>query len=82
MSVIQDAQTGDEIIVIQDFNVSPVGEGFSWKTSREFRVGERVRFVSFFQHEHCKDLPGLGWTLGMANVTPRLSLLMVPAGAR
>jgi hypothetical protein len=42
MSVIQETQAGDEIIVIQEFNASPEGEGFSWDTSHKFRVGDHV----------------------------------------
>jgi hypothetical protein len=63
MSVLQEAQAGDDIIVIQEFHASPEGESFSWDTSRKFRVGQHVRFVRFFQDEHLKDLPGLGWTI-------------------
>src|SRR5271169_3608650 len=57
MSVIQETPAGDEIVIIQEFNASPDGEGFSWATSRRFRVGERVRFVSFRQDPHYKDHP-------------------------
>lgn len=63
MSVIQEAQAGDEIIIIQEFNASPEGQGFSWDTSRRFRVGERVRMARFFQDPHVRDIPGLGWTV-------------------
>jgi hypothetical protein len=63
MSVIQETQAGDAIVVIQEFNASPEGEGFSWDTSRRFRVGERARLVSFFQDPRTRDIPGLGWTV-------------------
>jgi hypothetical protein len=63
MSVIQETEAGDEIIVIQEFNASPEGKGFSWDTSRRFRVGDRVRLVRFFQDSRTKDIPGLGWTV-------------------
>lgn len=65
MSVIQETQAGDEIVVIQEFNASPEGEGFSWDTSRKFRVGERVRLVRFFQDPRTRDIPGLGWTVSV-----------------
>lgn len=60
MSVIHDAQPNDEIVCIQEFHASPDGEGFSWDTSRKFRVGERVRYVGFRQDSHFKDDP-VGW---------------------
>ncbi len=71
MSVIQQAQAGDEIIVIQEFNVSPEGGQFAWATSRKFRVGERVRLVGFFQDPYSKDLPGLGWTVTLEAANSR-----------
>ena len=61
MSVILESQPGDELIILEEFHASPQGERFSWKSSHRFRIGERVRYVSFFQDEHDKDLPGLGW---------------------
>ena len=63
MSVIIDSQSGDELICIQEFHASPAGEGFSWETCHQFRIGERVRYVSFLQDQHDKDIPGLGWTV-------------------
>ncbi len=63
MSVIQESQAGDEIIIIQEFNASPEGLPFSWETSHKFPVGERVRYVRFAQDQHYKDHPGLGWNV-------------------
>ena len=63
MSVIQEARPGDEIVIIESFNASPEGQGFSWETSRKFRIGQRVRLVRFFQDQHYKNIPGLGWTI-------------------
>ncbi len=63
MSVILESQPGDELINIQEFNASPEGMPSSWETSHRFRVGERVRYVSFFQDQHYKDHPGLGWMI-------------------
>src|SRR5262249_56589732 len=57
------SQAGDELIVIESFQASPEGEGFSWESSRRFRVGERVRYLGFLQDQHYKDHPGLGWTV-------------------
>ncbi len=47
MSVILECQPGDEFICIGEFHASPDGEGFSWDTARRFRVGERLRYVSY-----------------------------------
>ena len=58
MSVIIESQAGDELICIEGFSASPEGESFSWKTSRTFRVGERIRYVSSYRDEHFKDHPG------------------------
>jgi hypothetical protein len=63
MSVIVDSQAGDNLIIIQAFHASPDGEPFAWETSRHFRVGERVRYVGFFQDQYYRDHPGLGWTI-------------------
>jgi hypothetical protein len=61
MSVILESQAGDELIIIGEFHASPQGEAFSWETSHRFCIGQRVRYVSFFQDAHFKDHPGLGW---------------------
>jgi hypothetical protein len=51
---------GEEVICIQAFHASPDGEGFSWQASREFHVGERLRFLGSRQNPHLKDRPN-GW---------------------
>jgi hypothetical protein len=61
MSVILESQAGDEVVCIEPFSASPDGTTPSAQTNREFRVGERVRYVSFRQDQHYKDHPGLGW---------------------
>jgi hypothetical protein len=61
MSVIQESQPGDEIIVIESFHASPEGQNFSWENSRHLRVGEGVRYLGFLQDSSHKDHPGLGW---------------------
>jgi hypothetical protein len=60
MSVINESQPGDELVCIQEFSASPDGEPFAWETSRTFRVGERIRYVSFRQSQKLKDNP-VGW---------------------
>jgi hypothetical protein len=57
MSVIHESQPGDELICIETFSASPDGEPFAWESSRPFRVGERVRYVSFRQHANLRDNP-------------------------
>src|ERR1700730_6251707 len=61
MSVILESQIGDDLINILEFHASPKGEPFSWSTCREFSVGERVRYESFFRDEQYENHPGLGW---------------------
>ncbi len=61
MSVILEAKTGDMVIILQEFHASPAGEAFAWRTSRKFRVGQRVRYVSYSRDEHYANHPGLGW---------------------
>jgi hypothetical protein len=63
MSVIQESEAGGEIVILEEFHASPEGEPFSWDTSRQFRIGERVRYVRFFQDQHYRDHPGLGWNV-------------------
>jgi hypothetical protein len=60
MSAILEAQVGDEIVCIGEFSASPHGEGFSWGTSRTFRIGERLRFAGYYRDDHYKDHP-TGW---------------------
>ena len=55
MSVILEAQIGDTLINIMEFHAFPEGKAFSWKTSRKFKVGERVRYDSFFQAAHDRN---------------------------
>jgi hypothetical protein len=57
MSVILESQPGNELVCIDEFHASPDGEGFSWDSSRTFRVGERVRYLSFRQDPNRPDSP-------------------------
>ncbi len=57
MSVIIESQAGDELICIQEFSASPKGKPSSWETSRPFRVGERVRYVSHYRDKNLRDHP-------------------------
>ena len=60
MSVIVDCQPGDRFYCIGEFHASPDGQGFSWQTSRKFRVGDRFRYLGFRQNANSKDRP-TGW---------------------
>jgi hypothetical protein len=57
MSVILECRPGDEFVCIQEFHASPDGEGFSWDTSRHFRVGERLWYVGSRREPRFQDQP-------------------------
>jgi hypothetical protein len=57
MSVIIESQPSDELICIEEFSGPPEGARPSMKTKRTFRVGERVRYVSYYQDQNIKDNP-------------------------
>lgn len=57
MSVISDSQPGDEFVCIGSFHACPEGEDFSWQNSREFRIGERIRYADFFRDSNLSDNP-------------------------
>jgi len=63
MNVITESEVGDGIVIIQEFHASPYKQPFSWKTCRRFQVGESVRFSGYYQDQHFKNHPGLGWTI-------------------
>ncbi|MCI0459020.1 MAG: hypothetical protein L0Z62_18845 [Gemmataceae bacterium] len=60
MSVIIESQPGDKLVCVESFSASPRGEPFSWQTSRTFRIGERVKYVTHYRDEHRMDQP-TGW---------------------
>jgi hypothetical protein len=60
MNVILESQLGDELICIQEFLATPEGVPFAFEKSHTFRIGERVRYLSFRQNDHQKDSPA-GW---------------------
>jgi hypothetical protein len=57
MGVILDCRPGDEIICIGEFHASPAGGPFSWDTSRNFHVGDRLRYVGLRQNTEREDSP-------------------------
>ena len=63
MNVITESEVGDKILITGEFSASPYKEPFSWKTCRQFHIGESVRFAGYYQDQHFKDHPGLGWMI-------------------
>ncbi len=57
MSVINESLAGDDIYCLEEFVTSPHGQVFSWKTCKKIRVGERVRFLSWFRDENLAENP-------------------------
>ena|SRR6266850_604276 len=60
MNVILESQAGNELICLQEFSASAEGKQFSWDSCHNFRIGERVRYVTFRPHPNLKDTPN-GW---------------------
>src|SRR4051812_35863805 len=60
MSAILETQPGDELVCIEQFSVAPMGTASQIKTRTNFRIAERVRYVSYYQDERLKDNPA-GW---------------------
>jgi hypothetical protein len=57
MSVILECQPGDPIYCICSFHTSPRGMPFSWRTSREIKLGEKVTYRGSEEDAHFKDHP-------------------------
>ena len=57
MSVIIESQSGDEIVCIEEFSGPPQGEQPSPETRRTFRIGERVRYLSYYRDQNLHDHP-------------------------
>src|SRR5437773_2195955 len=60
MNVILESEKGDELVCIEQFLACSEGTRFSREGSHTFRVGERVRYVSFRQNQNLKENPA-GW---------------------
>jgi hypothetical protein len=60
MSAILSAQTGEDLVCIQRFTAWPKGEESVPKAGRTFRIGERVRYMGFYQDPKLKKNPD-GW---------------------
>ena len=57
MSVINESAPGDELVCIGEFNGPPEGVRRGTGQDKTFRIGERIRYVSFYRHENLKDNP-------------------------
>lgn len=57
MSAINESQAGDELVCLEEFLAPPQGSGHSPATDHRFRVGERVRYVSFYRHQNLANNP-------------------------
>ena len=57
MSVINESQAGDELVCLEEFSAPPQGSWHSPATDHTFRVGERVRYVSFYRHQNLANNP-------------------------
>lgn len=54
MSVIMESRLGDKIVfVIGDVRLCEFGIEFTWKNSREFKVGELVTYVDAHKDPRC-----------------------------
>jgi hypothetical protein len=60
MSAILAAETGEDLVCIQTFAAWPKGKEADPNTSRIFRIGQRVRYVGFYQDPKVKNSP-VGW---------------------
>ncbi|WP_430883380.1 hypothetical protein [Fusibacter sp. JL216-2] len=52
MSVISEAQIGDQIVIINHFVACKFGEEFEWGKEKEFPVGEIVEYVDWFKNSN------------------------------
>ena len=57
MSTINESQAGDTLICLAEFAGPSQGERPCSRTNRTFQIGERVRYLSFFQDSNRPDNP-------------------------
>jgi len=60
MSAILETQPGEELVCIEQFSVLPRGSARQVRARRNFRIGERVRYLGYYHDENLKDNPA-GW---------------------
>ncbi len=60
MSAILETEPGEELVCIEPFSALPDGTLPGTKARRSFRIGERVRYVGYYQDNRLKDNPA-GW---------------------
>jgi len=59
VSAILETEPGGELVCIETFSVSP-HERVGPRSRRQFRVGERVRYITYYQDDNLRDNPA-GW---------------------
>lgn len=70
MSAIMETEPGDVMVVAVEFYAPPQDRRDAPRNNcRRFRVGERVRFVSYFRDENLKDHP-YGWMAVIEPIDP------------
>jgi hypothetical protein len=57
MSVISESRAGDELVCIESFTGWPRDDTAPPKSRRAFRIGERVRYVDYYQDQNLADNP-------------------------
>jgi hypothetical protein len=60
MSAILETEPGGELVCIEPFSAPPEEAPPGAKPRRTFRIGERVRYVGYYQDDRLKDNPA-GW---------------------
>ena len=60
MSAILETEPGNELVCIGRFSAPPRVATPRRKGRRSFRIGERVRYIGYYQDERIKDNPA-GW---------------------
>jgi hypothetical protein len=69
MSAILETEPGNELVCIEAFSVLPKDVADRTKSRRNFRIGERVRYVGYYQDANLKDNPA-GWMIVFKTVEP------------
>lgn len=70
MSAILETQPGEELVCIEPFSAMPKDSAPDRKARRNFRVGERVRYLGYFKDRNLKDNPA-GWMVEFQTDGPK-----------
>lgn len=66
MSAILGTEPGDELVCVECSSVLPRGAAGQTKARRNFRIGDRVRYLGYYRDENLKDNPA-GWMVIFAS---------------